>query len=279
VSVGVCEALLPHDIVFGTYRGHALYLAKGGDLAAMIAELYGKASGCTRGKGGSMHLIDPEAGVMGMSAVVGTTIANAAGYAYALRCRRSDAVVVSFFGDGATEEGVFAESLNFAVLKKLPILFVCENNSYAIHTHQRLRQGKPDIRGRAEAFGLPAELLDGNDLLGLIERSREVVSRVRSGEGPQFLEVSTYRWREHVGPNTDFNLGYRSEAECQPFVNSDPVRRLAERMPPRERVCIEDEVEEEIADAFAFAEASPFPDPAELMTDIFQEASDALAAC
>src|SRR5439155_11451571 len=122
VSVGVCEALQAHDIVFGTYRGHALYLAKGGDLRAMVAELFGKATGCTKGKGGSMHLIAPERGVMGMSAVVGTTIANAAGYAYALRFRREPAIVASFFGDGATEEGVFAETLNFAVLKRLSIL-------------------------------------------------------------------------------------------------------------------------------------------------------------
>src|SRR5262249_31415371 len=133
VSVGVCAALEPRDVVFGSYRGHALYLAKGGSLQAMIAELYGKATGCTRGKGGSMHLIAPDHGLMGTSAVVGTPIANAVGYAYALRYRRSDAIVASFFGDGATEEGVFAESLNFAVLKELPILFVCENNQYAIH--------------------------------------------------------------------------------------------------------------------------------------------------
>ncbi|MBY0512547.1 MAG: thiamine pyrophosphate-dependent dehydrogenase E1 component subunit alpha, partial [Gemmataceae bacterium] len=121
VSVGVCDALRPQDVVFGTYRGHALYLAKGGDMRAMVAELYGKATGCARGKGGSMHLIDPEAGVMGTSAVVGTTIANAAGYAYALKTRRSDAAVISFFGDGATEEGVFSETLNFAALKRLPV--------------------------------------------------------------------------------------------------------------------------------------------------------------
>src|SRR5947208_9656478 len=173
VSVGVCEALKPQDVVFGTYRGHALYLAKGGDLRAMVAELYGKATGCTKGEGGSMRLIGTAAGVMGTSAVVGTTIANAAGYAYALKARKSDAVVVSFFGDGATEEGVFAETLNFAVLKQLPILFVCENNGYAIHTHQSRRQGRPDIRARAEAYGLPAERLDGNDVIGLVERSED----------------------------------------------------------------------------------------------------------
>src|SRR5262249_23667412 len=152
-SVGVCAALEPHDVVFGTYRGHALYLAKGGDMRQLVAELYGKVTGCARGKGGSMHLIDTDAGVLGTSAVVGTTIANAVGYAYALQYRQAEAIVVSFFGDGATEEGVFAESLNFAALKRLPILFVCENNQYAIHTHQSRRQGQLAICERARAFG------------------------------------------------------------------------------------------------------------------------------
>src|SRR3954464_4989439 len=179
VSVGVCEALRPTDIVFGTYRGHAMYLAKGGDLNAMVAELYGKATGCARGKGGSMHLVDPAAGVMGTSAVVGTTIANAAGYAYALKTKRSDAVVVSFFGDGATEEGVFAETLNFASLKSLPVLFVCENNGYAIHTPQAKRQGRPDIAARAEAHGIPADRLDGTDAVGLLERTKRVLTGMR----------------------------------------------------------------------------------------------------
>src|SRR5262245_53754420 len=184
VSVGVCEALRPSDIVFGTYRGHALYLAKGGDLKAMIAELYGRVTGCTRGKGGSMHLIDTACGVMGTSAVVGTTIANAAGYAYALRHRRQDAIVASFFGDGATEEGVFTETLNFVALKQLPLLFVCENNQYAIHTHQSRRQARPDICARAQAFGIAAERLDGNDLPNLMTRVQEAVDHVRAGEGP-----------------------------------------------------------------------------------------------
>ncbi|HEY3788419.1 MAG TPA: thiamine pyrophosphate-dependent dehydrogenase E1 component subunit alpha [Urbifossiella sp.] len=280
VSVGVCDALSPRDIVFGTYRGHALYLAKGGDLNSMVAELFGKATGCTKGKGGSMHLIDPEAGVMGMSAVVGTTIANAAGYAYALKVRRSDAVVVSFFGDGATEEGVFAETMNFAALKQLPILFVCENNGYAIHTHQKRRQGKPDICARAEAFGLHAERLDGSDVIGLSQRSQEVIDQLRAGGGPWFFEVNTYRWREHVGPGRDFQLGFRDESECEPWIAADPVQRLAAELPIRLRASIEKEIESEIAEAFAFAEASPFPDASELMTDIFQdeEEADAFAA-
>jgi TPP-dependent pyruvate/acetoin dehydrogenase alpha subunit len=271
VSVGVCEALRPGDVVYGTYRGHALYLARGGDMPRMVAELYGKATGSARGKGGSMHLIAPERGVMGASAVVGTTIANAVGHAYALRYRREGAIVASFFGDGATEEGVFAESLNFAVLKRLPILFVCENNRYAIHTHQDRRQGVPAIGARARSLGLPAECLDGSDLPGLCERMKALVPRVRAGEGPWFVEVLTYRWHEHVGPGRDFHLGYRTEAEAAPWVAADPVRRLAGLLDAPDRARIEADVESEIRAAFAFAEASPFPGPAELYTDVFKE--------
>lgn len=262
---------MPQDVVFGTYRGHALYLAKGGDMRQMVAEMYGKATGCTGGKGGSMHLIDAPAGVMGMSAVVGTTIANAAGYAYALRYRGSDAIVASFFGDGATEEGVFAETLNFAVLNQLPILFVCENNGYAIHTAQSKRQGRPVICDRARAYGMPAERIDGNDVIGLLDRSAELVRAVRAGAGPHFLEVNTYRWREHVGPGEDFALGYRTSDEAQPWVEGDAVAVLAERLNPAARARVESEVEAEVEDALAFAESSPYPEAARLMTDIFKE--------
>ncbi|HEY2909881.1 MAG TPA: thiamine pyrophosphate-dependent enzyme [Gemmataceae bacterium] len=280
VSAGICAALKPHDVVFGTYRGHALYLAKGGDLNSMVAELFGKATGCTKGKGGSMHLIDPEVGVMGMSAVVGTTIANAAGYAYAIRTKKPSerSIVVSFFGDGATEEGVFAEAINFAVLKKLPILFVCENNGYAIHTSQARRQGRPDIRARAEAIGVRAERLDGSDVVALARRSADVIGKLRAGCGPWFFEVSTYRWREHVGPGADFHLGFREEREMEPWIAADPVLRLAAELPTRERAAIEREAEAEIAKAFAFAEASPYPEADELMTDIYREDADAFAA-
>ena len=271
VSVGVCEALRPDDVVFGSYRGHALYLAKGGDLKAMVAELFGKAAGCSGGKGGSMHLIGPEAGVMGTSAVVGTTIPNAVGYAYALRHRREDAVVASFFGDGATEEGVFAESLNFAALKRLPVLFVCENNRYAIHTHQSRRQATPAICERARAHGVTAERVADNDVLELHRRAREAVARVRGGEGPWFFEVMTYRWQEHVGPGRDYHLGYRTEEEAAPWLAGDPVRRLGEALDPAARARGEAEVEGEVAAAFAFAEASPFPEPAELLSDVFKE--------
>jgi TPP-dependent pyruvate/acetoin dehydrogenase alpha subunit len=271
VSVGVCAALQPHDIAFGTYRSHALYLAKGGDLRQMVAELFGKATGCARGKGGSMHLIDPDAGVMGTSAVVGTTIANAVGYAYALQYRRSPAIVVSFFGDGATEEGVFAESLNFAALKRLPILFVCENNQYAIHTHQSRRQGRTDICERARAHGIAAHRIDNNDILELFRRTQDIARQLRAGDGPAFLEVMTYRWQEHVGPNRDYQLGYRTEDEARPWMENDQVQRVSELVDPKVRAAIEAETDDEIGAAFAFAESSPFPEPSELYTDVFQE--------
>ncbi|SRR5258708_1737303 len=179
VSVGVCQALQRSDIVFGTYRSHALYLAKGGDLKKMIAELYGKATGCAKGKGGSMHLVDVEAGVMGASAVVGTSIPHAVGYAYAVKLRSQNIAVVDFFGDGAVDEGVFHESMNFAALKKLPVIFICENNQYAIHAHERTRHPLNNIVERARTYGMPAERIEGNDTLTIYEKVKKAVEEVR----------------------------------------------------------------------------------------------------
>ena len=271
VAVGVCEALRPVDVVFATYRSHAAYLAKGGDLKAMIAELYGKATGCCRGKGGSMHLIAPEVNCMGTSAVVGTTIPHGVGYAYAMKLLRRDVVTVVFFGDGATDEGVYHESLNFAALKKLPLIFVCENNGYAIHTHVLRRQLSAQLCERARAYGMPAERISDGDVFRIHARVSAMAHLLRSGQpGPFYLECLTYRWKEHVGPNDDWHLGYRSPEEAEPWKANDQVARLAAMVEPARRVEIEREVEAEIAEAFAFAEASPFPDPTQLWTDVFK---------
>ena len=273
VSVGVCEALKPIDIVSGTYRSHALYLAKGGDLKKMIAELYGKVTGCAKGKGGSMHLIDTAAGFMGTSAVVGTTIPLAVGYAYALKLSGKDAIVVAFLGDGAVEEGVFHESLNFAALKGVPILFICENNHYAVHSHQLKRQSIRNICERVGAYGMPSEQIDGNDVFKIYERVKRASNEIRHGrQGPRFFECMTYRWREHVGPNEDFDAGYRSRSEAQPWFEKDPLKTLGASLDPVWRGQIEAEVEAEIHEAFVFAEDSPFPDDGELYTDVFTEA-------
>ena len=270
VSVAVCDALRADDVVFGTYRSHALYLAKGGDARKMMAELYGKVTGCAKGKGGSMHLIDAAVGMMGTSAVVGSTIPLAVGYAYARRLRRESGIVVSFFGDGATEEGVFDESLNFARLHRLPILFVCENNLYAIHTHQRARQPLDNICERAAGHGIPAERLE-DDVLVLHARALDAVREVRTGGGPRFLECMVYRWKEHVGPGDDFHLGYRTEEEAAPWKARDQVARLAAMLDAALRSRVEADVEAGIADAIEFAEASPFPDEMDLYADVCKE--------
>ena len=273
VSVGVCEALQPSDIVSGTYRSHALYLAKGGDLKKMIAELYGKVTGCAKGKGGSMHLINTAAGFMGTSAVVGTTIPLAVGYAYALKLSGIDAIVVSFLGEGAVEEGVFHESLNLAALKSVPILFICENNGYAIHSRQSKRQPMDNICERARVHGMPAERIDNNDVFEIYERVERASSQIRNGrEGPRLFECMTYRWMEHVGPNEDFDAGYRSRSEAQPWFESDPLKTIGASLDPVRRGQIEVDVESEIYEAFVFAEDSPFPDDGELYTDVFAEA-------
>jgi|TARA_Y100000031_G_scaffold16774_1_gene17397 TPP-dependent pyruvate/acetoin dehydrogenase alpha subunit len=272
VSVAVCDALNRDDIVFGTYRGHALYLAKGGDLKGMIAELYGKIDGCAKGKGGSMHLVDIDNGIMGTSAIVATTIPDAVGYAYALKYQRKDSIVVSFFGDGAVEEGVFYESINFAALKHLPIIFICENNSYAIHTHQLKRQSVANICERVVSFGIKAERINDNDVLSLRERISSNIESLRNGEtGPLFFECMTYRWREHVGPNEDFSLGYRTREEAESWIQNDQVESIGKMLETEQQTKIEKEVEEEIREAFAFAEKSPFPEASELYTDVFKE--------
>lgn len=271
VAVGVCEALRPDDVVFGTYRSHASYLAKGGDLKKMIAELYGKVTGCAKGKGGSMHLVDVAHGVMGTSAVVGTTIPNAVGYAYGLKLKRKNSIVVSFFGDGGTDEGVFHESMNFAALKGLPVVFICENNFYAIHTHLLRRHKSANICERARSYGMAAEQIPDGDVFNIYEKVNMAIQALRRGEGgPYFFECLTYRWKEHVGPNDDFHLGYRSEEEREPWVRNDQVRRLALMVDEQQRRRIEAEVEAEIEEAFAFAEKSPFPESGELFTDVFK---------
>ena len=271
ISVGVCEALRPDDIVFGTYRSHAMYLAKGGDLKKMIAELYGKSSGCAKGKGGSMHLINMEKGVMGTSAIVGTTIPLAVGYAYGFKYKKSDSLVVSFFGDGATDEGAFHESLNFAALKKLPVLFVCENNFYAIHSHHLSRHHSDNIIERARVYGMPSERVGDTDIFKIYELAKTYIEKIRKGKGPAFIECICCRWKEHVGPKDDFNLGYRNEDEVLYWRQRDQLRRLRSLLDPLALKTIELNVEREIKEAFRFAQESPFPDREALYEDLFKD--------
>ena len=272
VAVGVCDPLRRDDVLFGTYRDHATYLAKGGDLRRMMAELYGKATGCAKGKGGSMHLIDLSVGAMGASAIVGTTIPHAVGYSWSLRYEKKDSIVVSMFGDGAVDEGAFHESLNFAGVKKLPVLFVCENNYYAIHSHHLTRHASDNLCERARTYGMPAERVEQNDVLAIRERVAAAVDSLRrTGKGPHFIECMTYRFKEHVGPNEDYQHGFRPKAEAEPWMKGDPVKTLAEQVPAADRVTIEREVEAQVQDAIDFAEKSPYPDLKELYTDVYAE--------
>lgn len=270
ISVGACLALTQKDIVFGTYRGHALYIAKGGNLKRMFAELYGKATGVAKGKGGSMHLIDIKAGIMGMSAIVGTGIPNATGYALAMQYQKKKNIVVNFFGDGATEEGAFHESLNFAALKKLPIIYVCENNQYAISTHQSVRQRSANISQRAQSYGIPSKVIQGNDTVAIYKEVKKAKEDIlKHNSGPILIECMTYRWRQHLGPNEDFGPGGRDKKEADVWIQNDELIRIGKLLPAKTKKNIETKVEAEIKAALLFAEKSDYPTPKDLWTDVF----------
>ena len=263
IAVGVCAALQPDDKVFSNHRAHGHYLAKGGSLKAMLAELYGRATGCCGGRGGSMHLIDLDVGFMGATPIVGGTVPLAVGSAWAARLQRQPRVTVVFFGDGCFEEGVVHESLNFAALHKLPIVFVCENNQFSVYTRLNERQPDRPIYPIAAAHGLTASSGNGNDLDAVLGLARAAIGRARAGAGPQFLELHTYRWREHCGPNFDDNLGYRSDAEVSAGLAECPIlahgHQLAAAQPGFSAIRARQEADicAEIEEAFSFTLASP----------------------
>lgn len=270
VAVGVCAALRRDDYVFGNHRSHGHYLAKGGDMAALMAELYCKASGCARGRGGSMHLYAGEVGLLGTVPMVGATIPIAVGAALASVMEGRDRVAVAFFGDGATEEGVFHEALNFAALKRLPVLFVCENNFYSSHLPLHQRRPADALHRLAEPYGVPSLRLDGNDVEKVYAAASDAVARARAGEGPTFLECRTYRWRGHVGPRWDLDKGIRSEEEVRAWMAKCPIQRLETRlleagfMSHEELAKTRAEVAAEVEAAVGFARESPYP-PGERM--------------
>ncbi len=271
VAVGVCDVLRGDDVMSATYRGHAGYLAKGGDLNRMMAELFGKGAGCAGGKAGSMHLVDINAGVLGMSAVVGTTIPIAAGYAFALGREGKDRIAVSFLGDGATEEGVFSETLNFASLHKLPVLFVCENNGFAIHSPLSNRWATEALCERVATYGIPTHEITDGDVFAIRQTAEKAVREIREGGGPQFMECKTYRWREHVGPNEDYDDGYRSHDDFKPWLENDQVAKTGDMLEASMRDAIDADIEEKIAAAIDFAEQSPWPKPEELFSHVFAD--------
>jgi pyruvate dehydrogenase E1 component alpha subunit len=269
VAVGICDTLRADDIVSGTYRGHATYLAKGGDLPAMLAEMFGKVGGCARGKGGSMHLVGLEQGILGCSAVVGSNVPVAAGYSLALKRRGRGQVVAVFYGDGASEEGGVYETLNFAALHKLPILFVCENNFLAIHEPLTRRWAADQLTERVATFGMPARRIVSGDVFEIRAAAAELIDGIRSGAGPAFLECHTYRWREHVGPAEDYAAGYRARTDLEAWQSKDQVARLAALLPDAARQSIDADIAAEIDAAVRYAEESPFPALEELYDHVF----------
>lgn len=274
IAVAICDPLENDDLVSNTYRCHATYIAKGGDLNEMMAELYGKATGCAGGKAGSMHLVDMKHGIMGASAVVGTTIPVAAGYAMALKMQANKTgkqrVVVSVFGDGATEEGCFYETLNFASLHKLPILFVCENNRLAIHTPLEKRWATEKLCERVATYGIQTKKVTDSDVFMLRDTVAEAISYLRQpNAGPYFIECSTYRWLEHVGPRDDHSDNYRDLNEYRRWKENDQIERLGSMLDATIRKQLDDEISAEIAASEAFAEKSPYPADEELYRNVY----------
>ena len=281
VSAGIGIALRSDDYAVSTHRSHGHYLGKGGNLPAMIAEIYGKASGCSKGKGGSMHLIDQSVGFMGSTAIVGNTIPIGAGLGLSIQLESSENVSCIFLGDATIEEGVFSESINFCAQRKLPVLFVCENNFFSVYSPLSVRQpANRSITKMVEAMGICSQSGDGNDVLKVYNLASEAISKIRTGEGPYFLEFTTYRWREHCGPNYDNHIGYRTEEEFLDWKKRDPIQLfeknlISEGLVTRTKLSeMNQSIEKEIQKAFIFAEESPFPDSEDAYKHVYMDNSE-----
>ncbi len=279
VAVGLCASLFTDDYIFGTHRSHGHFLAKGGSIKALAAEIYCRGSGSSRGRGGSMHLIDPDMGMLGSAPIVAGTIPLGVGAALASSIRKDGRVTVSFFGDGATGEGVLYESLNFAALKKLPIVFACENNLYATHMPIRECRVNLPIRRIAEPFGIDNYMVDGNDVIQVYDASQQAVETCRSGNGPVFMEFMTYRFRGHVGPDDKIqglHTDIRPKAEVTMWLEKDPIKRFEHYMMQRQLIdeqmlkVIKNEVAEEVQSAKYCAMNSPSPGREELARYVFE---------
>jgi len=275
IAAGVCMNLKRYDYVFSNHRSHGHYIAKGGDLKLLAAELYGKASGCSKGKGGSMHLVAPEINFLGSSAIVGGGIPLAVGTALASSIQLRKRISIAFFGDGGVDQGVFHEGLNFASLKKLPVIFVCENNFYATNSPQCARQPLDNIFERAKSYGMPGIRVDGNNVLDVFAATEKAVVHARSGKGPTLIECRTYRYRAHVGPDCDFESGCRPKEELDNWLKRCPLKRFEKFLLGKAIVSkselskTSNKLKQEIEEAIAFGKRSPFPDVKELLEDVY----------
>jgi pyruvate dehydrogenase E1 component alpha subunit len=283
VATGLCSALKKEDYIFGTHRSHGHYLAKGGGIREMMAEIFCRETGCSKGRGGSMHLVDPENGILGTAPIVAGTISLALGAALASSIRNDKRVTVSFFGDGATGEGVLYESINFAALKKLPLIFACENNLYS--THMPLDECRPrnNIYETGKAFCIKSIRVDGNDVIKVFNAAQNAVKACRKREGPVFIEFMTYRMRGHVGPDDNIqgkHTDIRPAEEVEKWRKKDPINKL-KRFLYQNKIMNEDQfdriqkqVEKEVTEAIKFARQSPHPKKRELRKHVFKEEND-----
>jgi pyruvate dehydrogenase E1 component alpha subunit len=272
-AVGVCANLRKDDYITSTHRGHGHLIAKGGRMDKMMAELHAKSTGYCKGKGGSMHIADVSLGILGANGIVGAGIPIATGAALSAKMRKTDQVVASFFGDGASNQGTFHEALNLASIWELPVVFVCENNQYGMGTPQKQHQKIKDISVRADAYAMPGISIDGNDIIEVYETANEAISRARAGDGPTLIECKTYRLKgHHVG---DPGTSYRTRNEVEEWQQRDPIPRLKTLLLKEETVseseleAIEAEVLEELQKAIQFAKDSQSPEPEDALDDLF----------
>ncbi len=276
VPVAVSCALNKNDFAVSTHRGHAHYLAKGGSLKKMIDEIHGKESGCSKGKGGSMHLIDKDVSFMGTSAIVGNSIPLGVGLGLSAKLKSTNQISCIYLGDGAIEQGVFYESINFAILKKLRVLFICENNLYSVYSPLSVRQPKNrKISHMVNGMGINSLECDGNDVISCRKTLKSVIPDIRENSSPFFIEFKTYRWREHCGPNFDNDIGYRTVEEFEVWKKKDPIEFLKQRLiiedvfVKQELDQIKKSIENEINQVFINAEKAPFPNKKEAYKDVF----------
>jgi len=278
VAAGVCAALRSDDVAYSHHRSHNHYLAKGGTVYALAAELFGRVTGCSRGRGGSVHLTSPEHGFIASSAILGETCAAAVGSAMSFSMDGLDRVATAFFGDAVPEEGIFYESLNYASIHKLPALLVCENNTYATESTLAVRQpAGTELCERVRPFKVEANSIDGNDVVAVYEATQKALAHIRAGKGPYFLECHTYRWCEHVGPNFDHDLGrtYRSKEEVEQWMEKCPVKKCGEDLvadklaTPQELEQWTTEIKNEIESDIDRAYQDPWPDPKDLFDNVY----------
>ena len=276
IASGVCAHLSPKDCVFSTHRGHGHALAKGMPPRQLMAELFGRSTGCSQGRGGSMHLFSPEIGMMGTSGIVGPCILQACGGGYSSKILNNGTVGVAFFGDGASNNGAFHEGLNMASIWKLPVLFICENNRYATEVPFSYASGSPSVGNRAAAYGIPGFELDGNDVLEIERVAGEAIARARAGDGPTLIECKTYRTRAHAEGMGDFS--YRTKEEVEEWKKRCPLLRLREKFADDPHIqkqfdAIDQEVDDLVREGRDFAEASPVPDPATATLHVYAPAT------